>query len=439
MQNGNNSTPSNNRYTPPDLMPSINGHSNLKSSLSQAETRSNEENDFFAANGGGGGSETTNGADDERVVNEDDEDEFENETEELPNEDDAKAGIRRLRPSPIYRPAQRVTTTTTTTTVVTPNSQTKRTTVSAQTGTINRTSSYSHLPAAINRNSPMNISNSTTANTYCELCNARFSSVDSYAAHMRNCHPRHHLNAVVSSNGEHSNKMPYLTSILSTPTNMSPKSALTAKSINGPGRTPVCTIPGCNCSSDVSLATIHHYPVSAPTAAVVAPPVSSAFDMDHYIHKEQYYTCVQCNISSLNQAGYMQHIKQTHCVEVYRCILCKQMQLFDNPSLLKEHFFQVHAAHKYDVIKCKVCPPASSVTFAGLDELAQHVKCMHGRDRFPPPAPQSQQPATIHLNGHHLPAQPPPAPPVTQPPPSHLLNNDRFLFFSLFTLSHILY
>ena len=86
--------------------------------------------------------------------------------------------------------------------------------------------------------------------------------------------------------------------------------------------------------------------VSAPLPPPPPPPLpyTPPLDLDNYIQKDLHFTCVQCNLSSLNQASYMLHIKQTHCVEVYRCILCKQMQLFDNLSLLKEHFFQVHAA-----------------------------------------------------------------------------------------------
>lgn len=74
---------------------------------------------------------------------------------------------------------------------------------------------------------------STQANTYCELCNARFSSVESYAAHMRNCHPTAsvHPNITPTIRGASQppiaspitdNKMPYLTSILSTPSNNLP-------------------------------------------------------------------------------------------------------------------------------------------------------------------------------------------------------------------------
>lgn len=186
----------------------------------------------------------------------------------------------------------------------------------------------------------------------------------------------------------------------------------------------VCTVSGCNCADSNMPHGILPPPPPLPPSNMHYPTLvnGNSDPLDNYIHKDLHYTCVQCNLSSLTQANYMLHIKQTHCVEVYRCILCKQMQLFDNMNLLKEHFFQVHAAHKYEVLKCKMCPPASSsssgITFANMDELAQHVKAVHQgpRDRF----------NGVH---HQLSSQPPPAPPVTQPPPSSLINNDRFKCF----------
>lgn len=213
-------------------------------------------------------------------------------------------------------------------------------------------------------------------------------------------------------------------------------------------------MPGCNCSSSssgkfydpdshVSSSSSPHvpaYPIGH-VAASSSPSLLSHFDLDPYIHKDLHFTCVQCNLSSLTHANYMLHIKQTHCVEVYRCILCKQMQLFDNLSLLKEHFFQVHAAHKYEVLKCKMCPIASSLTFAGMDELAQHVKNVHHHGGAPvvrsalngnhhPHHPHHTNLSNAHHVSHnHLPSQPPPPPPppppATQPPASHIINNDR--------------
>jgi hypothetical protein len=68
---------------------------------------------------------------------------------------------------------------------------------------------------------------STSPNTYCELCNARFSNVESYVAHMRNCHPNipYNLNAQASSHQNQNTKMPYLTSILSSKSNQMIKSS----------------------------------------------------------------------------------------------------------------------------------------------------------------------------------------------------------------------
>jgi hypothetical protein len=82
---------------------------------------------------------------------------------------------------------------------------------------------HSHLS---NGQSPSNSSPSTAPNTYCELCNARFSNVESYVAHMRNCHPSIPYSLNQTSSSSHQNtKMPYLTSILSSKSNQMIKSA----------------------------------------------------------------------------------------------------------------------------------------------------------------------------------------------------------------------
>jgi hypothetical protein len=80
------------------------------------------------------------------------------------------------------------------------------------------------------------MSSNNSNNTYCELCNARFSNVESYAAHMRNCHParqqqQQQQQALLMANHNNSNvvvdnKMPYLTSILSTPSTNGGKTIL---------------------------------------------------------------------------------------------------------------------------------------------------------------------------------------------------------------------
>lgn len=179
----NSNTPlNNNRYSSslPDML-AAGSNGQLKSSNNhydggQSDTHSNEENDFFAGESG-----ETN---DNEIIET---------TESHRNH------------------------------IITPSQQQSKRPNGTPLSSSNHRPPYNHLSAAISRTSS---SPSNPNNTYCELCNARFSSVDSYAAHMRNCHPSSLVvkppTAAVVSNGE-TNKMPYLTSILSTPSNNSGK------------------------------------------------------------------------------------------------------------------------------------------------------------------------------------------------------------------------
>lgn len=205
-------------------------------------------------------------------------------------------------------------------------------------------------------------------NTFCELCNVRFSNVESYMVHMRNCHP-----SIPSTN----NKMPYLTSILSntksinnsnTNNPIKSSSAIIIPLANNKSSAipttvvpaSACTVPNCNCNMSVNR-------VYNCRPDYYEDMNGNGHD-DYLVSKETHFTCVQCNLTMLKHLDYMQHIKKEHCVEVYRCILCKQMQLFDNLNLLKDHFFQVHQSHKYDLYKCKLCSN-STHSFNNLDDL----------------------------------------------------------------------
>ena len=114
-------------------------------------------------------------------------------------------------------------------------------------------------------------------------------------------------------------------------------------------------------------------------------------DNDLYILKETHYTCVQCSVTFVKLNDYMTHLKHEHCVEVFRCILCKQMQLFDNLNLLKEHFFQVHQSHKYDLYKCKLCvnsnngvsANSSHTLFHNVEDLYAHLQNVHHQNTRP--------------------------------------------------------
>ena len=188
-------------------------------------------------------------------------------------------------------------------------------------------------------NMPQRVAYSTAAgaNTYCEMCNARFSSVESYVAHMRNCHPSVPFQAHNSpASAVAASKMPYLTSILAKgspkpPINGAANGGIIIPLVHPPPhnlhhgalKAQTCNIPNCNCP----LSTAHR----------------DLETDDYFVLKETHYSCAQCNMTFFKVNDYMSHLKQEHCVEVFRCVLCKQMQLFDNLLLLKEHFFLVSA------------------------------------------------------------------------------------------------
>lgn len=151
--------------------------------------------------------------------------------------------------------------------------------------------------------------------------------------------------------------------------------------IHGAGAKTTCTIPNCNCS-----------PTAGPPASITGHQnhhhqnqsffdAHQANDIDLFSAKETHYTCGQCSLTLLKLTDFIAHIKQEHCVEVFRCILCKQMQLFDNLSLLREHFFQVHQSIRTEYYRCRYCPLNSSslgsTLFLSAEELAIHIDQVH--------------------------------------------------------------
>jgi hypothetical protein len=282
-------------------------------------------------------------------------------------------------------------------------------------------------------------------NTYCELCNARFSNVESYSAHMRNSHPNiHHNHPQHHQPHPHAqsqmqqqsglpappHKMPYLSSILNgnggpnppmnskmvqpgqiipgkqmmTPVVRSTGAIITAGSAQIPPPLPapaapsqtsgaICNVPSCNCSMKQQTVNINPIylnrqqpPQQQRTILNNSQNMSDYFFDDYHIVKDTHYTCVQCQLTVHKLSDYMQHLKQEHCVEVYRCVLCKQMQLFDNLNLLKEHFFMQHQSHKYDVFKCKICLQQSDPAthnhhkgFVYVEDLCLHLKSVHNK------------------------------------------------------------
>jgi len=150
-------------------------------------------------------------------------------------------------------------------------------------GNTNRNSNIKPINNSIGK--PMIPSTISSLNTYCEMCNARFSNVESFQAHMRNCHPNIHIQQQQQQQNSNQNsnqpaKMPYLTSILtkansspnlisngivngnSKPENLGNGIIITNTGIIVTGANPlhtpskplsaVCTRPNCNCASSLS-------------------------------------------------------------------------------------------------------------------------------------------------------------------------------------------
>ena len=185
-----------------------------------------------------------------------------------------------------------------------------------------------------------------------------------------------------------------------------------------------CTIPNCNCSP---VALNNNSPTgnnnnNNPTCNSES---SNNPMIDHqYAIRETHFTCGQCSSSSssscssllvppsqtfLKLVDYMNHLKHEHCVEVYRCMLCKQMQLFDNVNLLKEHFFQVHASTKTEFYRCRLCTATTNISnssclFTNTEELNAHIQLEHGNNVNNNNIiynDQTQQPRLNNLNTHH--------------------------------------
>lgn len=220
----------------------------------------------------------------------------------------------------------------------------------------------------MSRNMPPQQLQQQMPNTYCELCNARFSNVESYAAHMRNCHP------TIPYQQHKPTNYNMLSNAIASQKPMPPKPPAITK-ISGGIVIPLAnnnnnTKPNFNNNNNGN-----HYPLlndslnSAPTHT------------DMYILKETHYTCSQCTLTFVKLNDYMLHLKQEHSVEVYKCILCKQMTLFENLNELREHFFQVHQSHKYDLYKCKMCLSSANHThqlvYNNIDDLYAHIQNVH--------------------------------------------------------------
>lgn len=276
-------------------------------------------------------------------------------------------------------------------------------------------------------------------NTYCEFCNARFSNVESYQAHMRNCHPSINIQQQqprIINETVQPTKMPYLTSIL-TKTQSVPNlnnSINGTKVINEPTNgliitnngiivtgnntinktTNNCVRPNCNCALSPNC----QNRCSINNKAKTIDETNDQIDY-YYAIKETHYTCSQCNLTLFKLNDYMTHLKQEHCVEVFRCILCKQMQLFDNLSLLKEHFFQEHQSHKFDYYRCRLCinpaPTQTGLMYSSLEELNTHLKTVHHVNTSSIPAGQVVKQPEMRIIQQQMP--PPTLPPPPPPPP----------------------
>jgi uncharacterized Zn-finger protein len=247
-----------------------------------------------------------------------------------------------------------------------------------------------------------NVPTRINPDNYCELCNARFSNVESYSAHMRNCHP----NITPVSR----NPLPIMPSANKGPLNTPPSHHLQngINQITHPLHIKPPALGHLN-GMNGSISS------SSSTSSLTSSSCAIAND-DFYIIKETHYTCAQCHLTFYKLDDYMIHLKQDHCVEVFRCILCKQMQLFDNLNLLKEHFFQVHQSHKFEVFRCRLCLSSNpSNQFHNVDDLYNHLQHVHHQNArlingtAPNPIPNHLPPSQSNIYTPGVPPNPPPS------------------------------
>lgn len=221
---------------------------------------------------------------------------------------------------------------------------------------------------------------------FCSNCNMRFNTSEAYMTHIRNCHPSS------SSQPSERNKMPFLTSILTgapatniTPVISKPQAPVVPHPPVNITSQSVCNVASCNCSmksSPLPSPFSNGGPMSRTLLANTLNTSNEYVYDEYHVVRETCYTCVQCQLTMHKLTDYMHHLKQEHCVEVYRCILCKQMQLFDNLNLLKDHFFTHHQSHKYDVFKCKFCIEQGNSSHKGfvfVEDLYLHLQQVHNQ------------------------------------------------------------
>ena len=208
---------------------------------------------------------------------------------------------------------------------------------------------------------------------YCELCNANFSNSENFHAHMKS-HPNyiyttqmHHQNAPQINND---GKLPHLTSILT-------------KNDNTPSSIP---------ESSLLEELLREFCVT-----------------------EGQFLCNACNLTFTKSTDHLDHMKFKHCIEVYRCILCKDVQLFDNQQLLKQHFIHIHGSKQSDTFRCKLC----NSIYRQINEFIQHLKHAHRIDAnlmMPPQLSPTQKPP------HNILMSPTQKPPIMVPTQKSLLH-----------------
>ena len=192
-------------------------------------------------------------------------------------------------------------------------------------------------------------------NNYCELCNSHFNNIDSFHAHMKT-HPNYIYNSLPQQQGlivsqqslqkqvntDNATKLPFLTSILT--------------------------------KNDAIMSD------NSPVDDVLRD----------FCIREGHYSCASCNLSFSKAVDQLDHMKLKHCVEVYRCVLCKDVQLFDNLQLLKQHFILAHGSKQSETFRCKIC----NSIHRQLNDFLQHLKQIHRIDcnlMMPPQSPTQQQ------------------------------------------------
>ena len=249
-----------------------------------------------------------------------------------------------------------------------------------------------------------NNSTSTSSQYCCEQCNAYFANAENFNTHMKlhsNANATYSTNMsggggiptstnqtlIINNEVNHnhisysgSSKLPYLTSILRKQQQQQPNNN---SANNSPSKAKVAPPPPQPAPSNYEnhriLGKNHTNPNTdnddrnSPNNQTFEEEAQALRD---YFIKDSHYWCGDCNINFETSNDHINHMKYEHCEQVFRCVICKDVQIFDSVALLKHHFVHIHGSKQSEMFRCKLC----SSTYRNVIDFANHLKLSHAND-----------------------------------------------------------